>query len=78
MACKKGHIAVIRHLLSDPSLDINSCNPAGFSGMMYAVRTGNAGVLELLLKAGAKTSAFEVESETPTIVIAAQSTTLIL
>ncbi|KAF8534966.1 ankyrin repeat-containing domain protein, partial [Trichophaea hybrida] len=74
MACAWGHTDVVRLLLSrgGPALDINLSNPAGFSGVMYAVRTSNAAVLELLLKAGAKTRAFEVESETPTIITAAQ------
>ena len=52
-ACSKGHSAVVRTLLSVPSIDVESPNEDADTNLMLASRNGHFEICELLVAAGA-------------------------
>ncbi|MEL6927391.1 MAG: ankyrin repeat domain-containing protein [Cyanobacteria bacterium J06600_6] len=58
MGKEQKHVELVKTLM-DFNADITSCSPSGVSALMIAANTGNIGIVEMLLEAGANPDAVD-------------------
>lgn len=63
-ACYKGNSAVVKLLLEQQGIELNTIDVDNFTPLMWAARKGNSEIVDLLLKAGADSSIKNKNGET--------------